>query len=73
MFTLFFQWLRKNVRAAVHAGLADAMSDVADDGGLEQIAAQLRQRLEALPPPAEASENGHAEPVVAGRRRKGGE
>jgi hypothetical protein len=71
----FFSWLRRQVRNAVLAGLSDAVNELAD-GDLDTAAALLRQRIEALPPPQapEPEQNGHGEPVVAGKgRRKGGE
>jgi hypothetical protein len=62
----FFNWLRRQVKAAVLAGCADAVAEL-HEGDLDAAAALLRQRIEALPGPAPEPENGHGEPVVAAR------
>lgn len=77
----FFSWLRAQVKAAVLAGLADAAAELGEGQDPAKAVEALRQRLEALPAPAEgkpqvepiAEGNGCAEPVGAGRRRKRGE
>jgi hypothetical protein len=86
MFTLFLSWLRSQVRQAVLGGVDDAVAELTRDAEVaeagdagDQIANRLRQRLAALPGPAEAlaadglaDSNGHGEPAK-GRRKKTGD
>lgn len=77
MLWTFWQWVRKQTREAMLAGVSDAVDALTQGGATEdvaQIADRLRGRLAALAPPppiVELTPDVPAEePATNGRRRK---
>jgi hypothetical protein len=69
---IFFTWLRDQIRQAVLAGVADAAAELGEPSADTSAAlANLRNRVLALPAPADAEPGAEPEPDAPnGRARR---